>query len=152
MKNTRTVRSITIFGVVMVLALLLAAGTALACGVRTPGYWKTHPDDWPLESISIGADTYTKAEALDYLLHPVPGDKSYTLFSQLVSVILNHAAYNSIDVLKNDGTFYWSVQWCQHYPPGSDVRGNSDAWKIGEPLAQKLDDYNNGLLGVPAAD
>jgi hypothetical protein len=148
----RRVRSITIFGVVMVLAILAVAGTAWACGVRTPGYWKNHPEAWPLTTIQIGADTYTKEQALEYLLTPGKGDKSYTLFSQLVAVILNHAAGTNIDVLKAAGTYYNAVWWCYHNPPGSGVEGSSEAWKTGEPLSCKLDAYNNGLLGVPAED
>jgi hypothetical protein len=70
----------------MVLAILAIAGTALACGVRSPGYWKTHPEAWPVSSLTIGADTYTKEQALEYLLTPGKGDKSYTLFSAVVAV------------------------------------------------------------------
>jgi len=30
----------------------------------TQGYWKNHPDAWPVTSLELGSRTYSKAEAL----------------------------------------------------------------------------------------
>lgn len=150
MKSTRRVGSTAIFGVVMVLAILAIAGTALACGVRSPGYWKNHPEAWPVCSLTIGADTYTKEQALEYLLTPGKGDKSYTLFSAVVAALLNK--YSGAPTTVIDCTLAKAEAWVNAYPPGSGVAASSEAWKCGEPLYCKLDAYNNGLLGVPYED
>ncbi len=141
----------------MVLAILVVAGTALACGVRSPGYWKNHPDDWPVDHIHIitgnpgEAITYSEAQVLDALLSPVKGDKSYTLFSALVAALLN--GYNGAPMDPSTlATRNEAICWCYAHPPGSGVEASSDAWKYAEPLYLILDDYNNGRLGVPAED
>ena len=33
-------------------------------GTGTPGYWKNHPDAWPVAVITIGGETYTKGDAI----------------------------------------------------------------------------------------
>jgi len=38
----------------------------LSCGFGG-GYWKTHPDDWPLQSIQMGGVTYSKKQAIAIL-------------------------------------------------------------------------------------
>jgi len=35
-------------------------------GTGTPGYWKNHPEAWPVSSITVGGLTYTKAQAIAY--------------------------------------------------------------------------------------
>jgi hypothetical protein len=36
-------------------------------GTGTPGYWKNHPDAWPVSSITVGGVAYTKAQAIAWL-------------------------------------------------------------------------------------
>lgn len=57
-------------------------------GTGTPGYWKNHPEAWPVQTITIGTTTYTKAQAIA-LLEQVGKDKTLTMFSSLVPAILN---------------------------------------------------------------
>ena len=59
---------------------------------RSQGYWKTHGVRWPVASVQIGCQTYTKAEALALMSMPVQGDASRTLVKQLVAAKLNVAA------------------------------------------------------------
>ena len=59
-------------------------------GAGTPGYWKNHPDKWPLEEISVYDETYSKEEAISFLKTP-DGVKSITQFRALVAAILNVA-------------------------------------------------------------
>ena len=58
---------------------------------RSPGYWKNHPEAWPVNTITIGGVTYTKEEAICYMKMPVKGDKTITMFKALVSAKLNEA-------------------------------------------------------------
>lgn len=116
-------------------------------GTGTPGYWKNHPEAWPVASITIGGVTYTKAQALDIMGMP-DGDKTYTLFRALVSAKLNGLIGNETSCV--NGTIADADSWMAMYgPPGSKVKASSSAWKIGEPLYLTLDDYNNGYLCAP---
>ncbi len=42
--------------------------------------------------------------------------------------------------------------WMCSNPVGSGVAGSSDACKIGGPLYERLDDYNNGRLCEPSRE
>ena len=58
----------------------------------TQGYWKNHPNAWPVNSLMLGSQTYTKAELLNILNTPVGGDASLNLAHQLIAAKLNIAA------------------------------------------------------------
>ena len=120
-------------------------------GTGTPGYWKNHPGEWPLEEITIGDETYSKGEAINILKTPETGDKSYTIFRALVAAILNVA--NGTDSSCIEETIAAADEWMSTYgPAGSGVKASSPAWSEGEPLYETLDDYNNGLLCAPPRD
>ena len=55
------------------------------------GFWKTHPDAWPVTSLTLGSQTYTQAELLAILNTPVKGDASLILADQLIAAKLNIA-------------------------------------------------------------
>ena len=115
-------------------------------GTGTPGYWKTHASAWPVDSITVGGVSYTKAEAIAWL-GKVGSDKSITLFSSLVPAMLNVA-------IGNDGSCVADAiaaanDWFITNHLGTNVLASSAAWKIGEPLQFQLDNYNNGLLCAP---
>jgi hypothetical protein len=115
-------------------------------GTGTPGYWKNHPDAWPVASITIGTNTYTKAQAIGWL-SSTGKDKSVTMFQSYVS------AYLSIKI-GNDGscvsqTMSDAYDWLVAHPVGSAVAGGSAAWAVGQPTQSTLDAYDNGLLCAP---
>ena len=129
-------------------ALFISAGFVLplerAPGTRTPGYWKNHPEAWPIDEITIGGLTYTKDEAIEILNTPEKGDKTYTMFRDLVAAKLNVAIGNPSSSIQD--TIIEADEWMLTYGPvGSGVRAKETAWRIGEPLHKMLDDYNNGL-------
>jgi hypothetical protein len=115
-------------------------------GTGTPGYWKNHPEAWPVAGIKVGGVNYTKAQIITFL-GKSGKDKSITIFASYVSAWLNtyidndpscvSAAMNSADL------------WFASYPPGSNVAGSSAAWQQAEPWHQTMDSYNNGLLCAP---
>lgn len=120
-------------------------------GTGTPGYWKTHPDAWPVEEITVGGVTYLKDEAIAYMWMPRKGDETFTMFSALVAAKLNVLVGNDAPCIED--TIAAADDWMADYGPvGSGVKGNSDAWQEGEPLYFDLDDYNNGLLCAPSRD
>lgn len=117
---------------------------------RTPGYWKTHPEAWPVEEITIGGATYSKEEAIAIMEMPVKGDKTYTMFDALVAAKLNVLAGSDDSCVA--GIILAADTWMVTYGPvGSGVAagGKTSPWRTGESLYKILDQYNNGELCVP---
>ena len=116
-------------------------------GTGTPGYWKNHPEAWPVESITVGGTVYTKAQAIAWL--DTPGkDRTITMFSSLVPAKLNVILGNDSSCVAS--TIAAADAWMQvSGPVGSGVHAASLAWKLGEPLHRLLDNYNNGMLCAP---
>ena len=118
-------------------------------GVGTPGFWKNHPEAWPVPTITIGGVTYTKAQAIALMQSATKTDKTYNMFEQLVAAKLNVLAGNEASCI--NGTIAAADLWMATYGPvGSDVKASSAAWAIGGPLATTLDKYNNGRLCAPS--
>ena len=121
--------------------------TAANPGTGTPGYWKNHPDAWPVDSITVGGKTYTEAQAISWL-GKVGKDKTTTMFSSLVPAMLNVMIGNDGSCV--NGAIADGNAWMALYGPvGSNVAASSPAWLAGEPIHQTLDAYNNGLLCAP---
>lgn len=59
---------------------------------RSHGYWRSHPEEWAVASLVLGAQTYAAAELLALLRSPVKGDASEILARQLIAAKLNLAA------------------------------------------------------------
>ena len=123
---------------------------AAQVGTGTPGYWKNHPEAWPVNSIVIGGIVYSKAAAIARMQEEVAGDKSYTMFAHLVSARLNVLSGTEAGCIA--GAIGLADAWMTANPLGSKVKGSSLAWKNGEPLASQLDRYNNGMLCAPHRD
>jgi hypothetical protein len=116
-------------------------------GTGTPGYWKNHPEAWPVSSIVVGGVTYLKADAIAWL-GKVGKDKTTTMFSSLVPAMLNVMIGNPSGCITS--TIVAANAWmAANGPVGSNVAASSPAWATGEPLHQQMDAYNNGLLCAP---
>lgn len=120
---------------------------ATSPGTGTPGYWKNHPEAWPVESITIGGVTYTKAEAIGIMQAKKNSDKTYDLFRALVSAKLNVGIGNESICIGD--TILAADAWMAAHPVGSGVKANSAAWQQIAPAYEMLDNYNNGLLCAP---
>ena len=126
-------------------------GVCCPPGTGTPGYWKNHPDAWPVDEITIGGVTYPKEEAIPLMGMPVKGDKTITMFRALVAAKLNVLIGNNPTCIAD--TIDAADAWMATYGPvGSGVPGRSDAWECGELLYEKLDLYNNGELCALSRD
>lgn len=56
------------------------------------GYWKNHPDAWPLSSVTLGSESYTVAEGVACLqTPPAKGNALIQLAHQLIAAKLNGA-------------------------------------------------------------
>lgn len=118
-----------------------------APGTGTPGYWKNHPQAWPVATIVIGGRTYTRAQAISWLGKSEKGDKTITMFRALVSAKLNVLIGNNSTCISS--TIAAADAWMAAHPVGSGVRAATAAWRTGGPLATTLDNYNNGLMCAP---
>jgi hypothetical protein len=123
--------------------------TASNPGTGTIGYWKNHPEAWPMSSIMIAGRTYTVSQAI-WWFNNIGKDKTTMMFAQLVAAELNVK-------LGNDGscinpTIAAADAWLTKNPLGSNLAGSSDAWSgsgHGQVHEQALDAYNNGQLCAP---
>jgi hypothetical protein len=119
-------------------------------GTGTPGYWMNHPEAWPFDEITIGGETYSKAEAIEWMLYSSKQDVTCSMFQALVAAKLNVLIGNddsciALTILAADA---WMAA---NGPVGSGVRagGKDSPWRIGAPLFSMLQEYNNGLLCAP---
>lgn len=119
-------------------------GYGYGCAPHSPGYWKNHPESWPVAGITIGGTYYTKAQAISLMNTPTRGDKTYTMFEQLVAAKLN--ILMGCDPSCIDEVITDADAWMRIHPVGSGVKANSPAWTEGEPLKDMLEDYNQGYL------
>jgi SdrD B-like domain len=109
-------------------------------GTRTRGYWVNHPENWPVESLTLGATTYSKAQAIGILQRPTKGDKTYSLAAQLIATKLNLSAGSNGSCIV--ATVADADEWIIDYPIGSKVKNNAP----GDAIQNTLDSYNNGNM------
>src|SRR4051812_20854815 len=83
-------------------------------GTGTPGYWKNHPEAWPVPTITVGTTTYTAAQAIT-LLDQVGKDKTLTMFSSLASALLNVRIGNDPSCVAS--TITQAQAWMTTYGP-----------------------------------
>ncbi len=115
-------------------------------GTGTPGYWKNHPEAWPVTSITVGGVTYSEAQAISWL-NKTGKDKTVTMFQSLVSAMLSVRAGNDGSCI--NAAIAQGNAWLAANPLGSNVAGGSAAWSAGNPIQSTLDAYDNGLLCAP---
>ena len=112
----------------------------------TQGYWKTHPEAWPVSSMLLGSVSYTKTQLLQIFNQPARGNGLVILAHQLIAAKLN--IYQGADpspiaasVAAADAMIGGLV-----VPP---IGGGFLAPTAVNSDAQALDQYNNGNAGVP---
>jgi len=118
-----------------------------APGTLTQGFWKNHPDAWPVNTVQLGAGTVTKAQGIAILQTPVKGDATLILAYQLIAAELNAALGNNHSCV--DSTIAAANALLTTYPVGSGLNPTSTAGQMAVSLGSTLDQYNNGLLCAP---
>lgn len=113
-------------------------------GTGTIGYWKNHPEAWPVQSLEVGGITYTRDQAIDMLKTPTRKDKTIDLFSQLVAAKLNIIIGNANTCILP--SIIMADQWLVTHPWGSKVSAGSTAWQSISSTFTSLDGYNNGRM------
>jgi len=122
----------------------------------TQGYWKNHPDAWPVTDLLIGGVAYTDEELLDLLGTAPRGDASVILAHQYIAALLNVAAGASPSSEVNDtldATDAWfaaNVDGDGFLPYG--IRASSEAGAQAVEYSDALTDFNEGNAGLPHCD
>jgi hypothetical protein len=112
----------------------------------TQGYWKNHPDAWPVTTLTLGSQTYTEAELLAILRTPVRGDASLILAHQLIAAKLNIA--NGSDPAPVSATIAGADSLLSGFAGTLPyhVRPSSPTGQAMVDDAVTLDSYNSGQL------
>ncbi len=136
-----------IFTLVLATSLASAFSPSAGCTL-TQGFWKNHPQAWPVDSILLGGVTTTQAQAIAILEALPRGDATYILAHQLIAAKLN--VFNGADPSAVEQALDDADSWLGAHPLGSDP-SNPDRAQ-GVALAEILDSYNNGLIGPGHCD
>ena len=115
----------------------------------TQGYWKNHPEAWPVSSLKLGSVTYSKEELLAIFKTPVKGNGLISLAHQLIAAKLNIAAGASDSGIKSVIVEADALIGSLVVPPKGD--GNLATNKTSS-LNDKLDAFNNGNTGPGHCD
>ncbi|HVG10275.1 MAG TPA: Calx-beta domain-containing protein [Thermoanaerobaculia bacterium] len=96
----------------------VGAGTLVFCG-RSPGYWKTHPEVWPVQALVLGGVRYNASGLMSLLSYEGP-DASIHLARQLAATELNLLMGSSPSILP---VVSQAHAFLVAHPPGSKPSG-----------------------------
>jgi hypothetical protein len=108
------------------------------------GYWKTHLEVWPVDSLFLGELEYDDMSLLELLHMPTRGDASINLAKQLIAAKLNLALGSEPDPIADTVDFADALIGADLLPMG--VRTRTALGQDMDAVKDILDDYNNGLL------
>jgi len=113
---------------------------------HTQGFWKNHPEAWPVTSLVLGDETYNQAELLAILKTPPKGDASLILAHQLIATKLSIASGSDPSSIGATVTHADSLlaPFIGKLPYG--VKTSSSEGKQMVNDSKALDSYNNGAL------
>lgn len=114
---------------------------------HSKGYWKNHPEDWPVDEIEAGDITYSKEDALQILNEADSKDATKMLAAQLIAAKLNRISGASPTFPHEDTTLdidhliEEADAFLSRHPLGSDPREEQRETAL--HLKEMLDKYNN---------
>jgi len=110
----------------------------------TQGYWKNHPEVWPVTNLTLGTVNYTAAELLSILQQPAQGNGLIILAHQLIAAKLN--IFNGADPSVISSTIAAAdaqIGALVVPPVGAGYLSPASV----NAKANALDDWNNGITG-----
>jgi hypothetical protein len=117
--------------------------------VRGQGYWKNHPDQWPVSQLQLGNVVYSQEELLSILHQPVRGNGLVLLTHQEIAAKLNIANGADGSCIEQTLADADALIGDLVVPPvGSGYLRPADA----SPIADVLDQYNEGASCAPSCD
>ncbi len=125
---------------------LNAAGTTLNVQncTFTVGYWKNHPEAWPVTNLTLGTVNYTASQLLSILNQSVGGNGLISLAHQLIAAKLNIANGADGTVINSTIAAADAQIGALVIPP---VGAGFLAPSATSGKTQTLDDWNNGITG-----
>jgi hypothetical protein len=127
---------------------VISESPAAPC-VRGQGYWKNHPDQWPVIQLLLGNNAYDKDQLLSILHQPVRGNGLVLLAHQLIAAKLNSANGADASCIEQTLADADALIGDLLVPPVGDgyLRpGDVSA------VADILDNYNEGALCAPSCE
>ena len=117
--------------------------------VFSQGYWKNHPQAWPVTELQLGNVTYTQDQLLAILHEPVRGNGLLILAHQEIAAKLNIANGADGSCIQQTLADADALIGDLVVPPVGDgyLRPRDVSG-----LADTLDDYNEGRLCAPSCD
>jgi hypothetical protein len=113
------------------------------------GYWKNHSDTWPLQSLTLGAVSYSESQLLQILNRPAQGNGLVTLAHQLIAAKLNTANGADPTVIQQTVIDADSMIGDLIVPPvGTGYLSPSQT----SALTDTLTEYNEGTIGPGHCD
>ena len=113
---------------------------------RNDGFWRQSPAAWPLSSVRLGNQTYSRTQLLPLLRATVPADASMVLARQLIVATLNTA--NGADPRPICNELAQANQLLSGFSGKLPYRVNMSS-AVGRSmigLASRLGGYNSGVL------
>jgi hypothetical protein len=110
----------------------------------TQGYWKNHPEAWPVSSLTLGTVVYSATQLLAILNQPAAGNGLISLAHQLIAAKLNLAQGADPTAITGSNLAADALIGGLVIPP---VGGGFLAPGAVSGLESILDDFNNGLTG-----
>jgi hypothetical protein len=108
------------------------------------GYWRNHPDAWPVTSLTLGTVTYQAAELMAILDDPARGNGLVILVHQLIAAKLNVANGADPSVIQQTMTDADNMIGALVVPPiGNGYLAPGQTGDLVETLTQ----YNEGTIG-----
>ena len=109
----------------------------------TQGFWKNHPEDWPVTTLTLGTVSYSQTDLLKILGQPVKGNGLVSLAHQLIAAKLNIANGASGAVINSTIASADATIGALVVPPIG--TGSLSTSSVGG-LVTSLDNYNSGLI------
>jgi len=123
-------------------------GTPAGC-VFGQGYWKNHPEAWPVTELQLGNVTYNQQQLLDILHQPVRGNGLVLLAHQLIAAELNIANGSDPSCIQQTIDDANALIGDLVVPPvGDGYLAPRDVSGLADTLGQ----YNEGMLCAPSCE
>ena len=110
----------------------------------TQGYWRNHPDAWPVTSLTLGTVTYQAGELMAILDNPARGNGLVILAHQLIAAKLNIANGADPSAVQQTITEADDMIGALVVPPIGDGYLAPDQTSS---LTETLTEYNEGTIG-----
>ena len=141
---------------------IYTAGSAGKCKGSSPpaatcpnsqGYWKNNPALWPVNSLMVGDETYSKEELLGILSLPVgsgkSADASLILARQLIAAKLNVLNGSDSSPVAASVTAADALLAAEIGKLPYGIRSSGAAGQAMVTAASTIEPYNTGLLTIP---